>query len=151
MKKLVLLLILCSSVLYSQTLYLNVWSNGKATSIPVQDIQKITFSAASTAIENEQMITIIKSFNLMQNYPNPFNPATTIEYQIPAAGEVKIQILAVNGQLVKSFVNTHASSGSYTVSWDGKNDAGLAVASGLYIYRVTFADAVVTKKMMFVK
>jgi hypothetical protein len=151
MKRLAFLFLLCSSALYSQTFYMNVWSNGKATSIPVQDIQKITFSNTSTAIENEQVITVIKSFNLLQNYPNPFNPGTTIEYEIPAAGTVEIRIFSINGQLVKTFENTHAASGSYTVAWDGQNDAGLIVASGFYLYRVSYANSVATKKMMFIK
>jgi len=151
MKRLFFLFLLGTSTLYSQTYYLNVWSQGKVTSIPVQDIQKLTFSNVSSAIGNKEVTTMIKSFQLLQNFPNPFNPGTTIEYQIPAAGDVEIQIFDINGHLVKTFKHNHAASGAYTVSWDSKNEAGQSVASGLYIYRVAYANAVITKKMMLVK
>jgi flagellar hook assembly protein FlgD len=151
MKRLVLLFFLCTGTLYSQTYYMNVWSHGKVTSIPIQEIQKFVFSNISNAVGNEEVTTVIKSFKLLQNFPNPFNPSTTIEYQIPAVGVVEIKIFSVNGQLVKTFLATHASSGSYTVTWDGKNETGQFVTSGLYIYQVSFSNSVVAKKMMFVK
>jgi hypothetical protein len=151
MKRIAFLVFLCANALYSQTFYMNVWSHGKATSIPVQEIQKFVFSNISNAAGNDQVTAVIKSFALLQNYPNPFNPSTTIEYQIPSEGIVNVKIFSINGQLVKSFENGHASSGSYTVTWDGKSDAGLSVASGLYIYQVSFSNSVIAKKMMFVK
>lgn len=154
MKKIGVLFFLCAGALYAQTYYMNVWSKGKVTSIPVQNIQKLTFSNISSAVGaagNEKITTVIKSFNLLQNYPNPFNPSTTIEYEIPAGGDVEIKIFTTNGQLVKTFSYTHASPGTYTVIWDAKNDAGQAIASGVYIYRISFGNSVVAKKMMFVK
>lgn len=152
MKKTIFLLVLLSSgVLYSQTYYINVWSNGKATSIPIQDIQKLTFANLDNVENAEEVTTVIKAFKLLQNYPNPFNPDTKIEYQIPEQGSVTVNIFSINGQLVKTFENTHASSGAYIVTWDGTNNEGLSVASGLYIYRVKYANSVVAKKMLFVK
>jgi len=130
---------------------MNVWSNGSVTSIPVQDIKKLTFSNISSAVGNEGIKTVIKSFKLLQNYPNPFNPSTTIEYQIPTEGNVEIKIFSIDGQLVKLFDNSHQASGSYTVMWDAKNDYGQPVSSGLYIYRVAFKNTVLAKKMLFVK
>ncbi|MFH1212985.1 MAG: T9SS type A sorting domain-containing protein [Candidatus Neomarinimicrobiota bacterium] len=130
---------------------MNIWSNGKATSIPIQDIRKFTFSNLSNTIEDETTTTVIKSFRLLQNYPNPFNPSTTIEYQIPAEGRVEIKIFNINGQLIKTFENTHASSGNYTIIWDGKNDTGQTVVSGFYLYQVSFANSVTAKKMLFLK
>ena len=123
----------------------------KVTSIPIEDIQKLTFLNVPNAIENKEITTVIKSFNLLQNYPNPFNPNTTIEYQIPENGDVEIKILNINGKLVRTFKNTHTSSGSFSVVWDGKNNTGQSVASGLYIYQVSFSNSVVAKKMLFVK
>lgn len=90
-------------------------------------------------------------YSLLQNYPNPFNPSTTIEYEIPVEGKVRIQIFSLNGHLIKSFENTHTSAGDYSVPWDGKDTAGQTVASGFYIYRVSFANSVAAKKMLFLK
>ncbi|MDD5764661.1 MAG: FlgD immunoglobulin-like domain containing protein [Candidatus Marinimicrobia bacterium] len=152
MKKMTLLVfLLFADLLYSQTYHLNVWSNGSVTSIPVQDIQKLTFVNVSNTIEGGEETTVIQAFKLLQNYPNPFNPSTTIEYEIPVEGKVRIQIFSLNGQLIKSFENTHTSAGDYSVPWDGKDTAGQTVASGFYIYRVSFANSVAAKKMLFLK
>jgi flagellar hook assembly protein FlgD len=130
---------------------MNVWSDGNVASIPVSEIKKLTFSDISSAVGNVQINTVIKTFKLLQNYPNPFNPSTTIEYQIPSEGDVEVKIFSVDGQLVKIFQNSHNSQGSYNVLWDGKNNTGQPVASGLYIYRVAFKNSVLAKKMLFVK
>jgi len=124
---------------------------GSTTSIPIQDIQKLTFSTMPTGIGNERFATVIKKFALLQNYPNPFNPSTTIEYQLPKTGNVEIKIFSVNGQLVKTLESTHQSSGTHTVVWDGKNNSGKSVASGLYVYQVAFENSVLAKKMLFIK
>lgn len=151
MKRIAILFFICIGTIYSQTYYLNVWSKGSVTSIPVQDIKKLTFADLSSAVGNGEIKTVIKSFKLLQNYPNPFNPSTIIEYQIPKEGNVEIKIFSIDGRLVKIFDNTHSASGLYTVMWDARNDAGHTVASGLYIYRVTFQNSVLAKKMLFVK
>lgn len=152
MKRIALLFLLFySGSLYSQTYYLNIWSNGSPTSIPVEDIRKISFLNVSNTIESSRETTVIQAFKLLQNYPNPFNPSTTIEYQIPGEGKVGIKIFSLNGQLIKSFEKTHTSAGDYSVPWDGKDTAGQTVASGFYIYRVSFANSVATKKMLFLK
>jgi len=152
MKKIILpLLLLCTSALFAQTYYLNVWSNGEVISIPLQKIQKLAFSNIPNSIENKELTTVITSFKLLQNYPNPFNPNTTIEYQIPKEGKAEIKIFNLNGQLIKIFENNHPSAGIYTVTWDGKSNSNQLVASGLYIYQVTFANSVIAKRMMFIK
>ena len=151
MKKTLLLFLICAGFAYSQTVYLNVWSNGKVTSIPIADIQKLTFSNTQSAVANKDATTLIQSFKLLQNYPNPFNPTTTIEYQIPEGGDVEIQIFSIHGEIVRSFKNSHISSGSFNVVWDGKNNAGNTVASGLYIYKVSFENSIIAKRMTFIK
>jgi hypothetical protein len=130
---------------------LNVWTNGQVTSFPIQDIQKLTFSTASGVEEKEEATTVLKAFKLLRNYPNPFNPSTTIEYEIPAGGDVSIRIFSMNGQLVRSFNKAHPASGSYTVTWDGKTDVGQTVSSGSYIFRASYGNSTVANKMMFVK
>ncbi len=151
MRRIVVLFFLCIGTMYSQTYYMKIWSNGVATTIPVQEIKKITFTDISSAAGQDEIKTVIKTFNLLQNYPNPFNPTTTIEYQIPTEGDVEIKIFSIDGQLVRLFESTHNSPGSYTVVWDSKNNTGQPVASGLYIYRVKYQNTVLAKKMLFVK
>jgi hypothetical protein len=123
---------------------------GSTTSIPIQDIQKLTFSNI-TAVGSEKLAAIIKTFTLLQNYPNPFNPNTTIEYQLPKTGNVEIKIFSINGQLVKTLESTHQIAGMHTVVWDGRNNDGQTVASGLYIYQVAFENSMLAKKMLFIK
>jgi len=146
-----LFLLFCGGSLYSQTYYLNIWSNGTPTSIAVNDIRKISFLNVSDTIENGDQATIIQVFRLRQNYPNPFNPSTTIEYQIPEKGRVEIKIFSLNGQLLKMFENTHASAGDYKVIWNGMDAGGQTVASGFYIYQVSYSNSIITKKMLFLK
>ncbi len=87
-----------------------------------------------------------KTFLLEQNYPNPFNPSTTIRYQLPAAGEVKLEVYDVLGKKVATLVNERQAAGVYQALW---NASGLA--SGVYFYRLQAGNFVATKKMMLVK
>lgn len=152
MRKFVLLFILSSCIVYSQTYYMNVrMKGGGTTSLPIRDIQKLTFDSISTAVGNEKLATVIKTFTLLQNYPNPFNPSTTIEYQLPKTGNVEIKIFSINGQLVKTLESIHQIAGMHTVVWDGRNNGGQTVASGMYIYQVAFENSMLAKKMLFIK
>jgi hypothetical protein len=150
-KRLIILFLFGSCAAYSQTYYMNIWSNGSVTSVPVSEISKLTFSDLQTEVGNESAQTIIKNFALLQNYPNPFNPSTTIEYQVPQAGDVEIKIFSINGELVKSFRSEPQGAGQYSVVWDGKNDFGVPVTSGMYIYRVTFGSSMLARKMLLIK
>jgi len=124
---------------------------GGSTTFSVQNIQQITFSGVGNGVGVERVANIIKTFSVLQNYPNPFNPTTTIEYQLPKAGNVRIKIYNINGQLVRAFENTNQNSGTHTVVWDGKNNGGQAVATGMYVYQVAFENSILTKKMLFIK
>lgn len=151
MKQLAILFLLCVCSVHSQTYYMNVrMKAGSTTSIPLQDIQKLTFSGI-TAVGNERLATVIKTFTLLQNYPNPFNPNTTIEYQLPKTGDVEIRIFNLDGQLIRTLEHAHQIQGTHTVVWDGRNATGQTVASGLYIYQVAFENSMLAKKMLFIK
>jgi len=88
---------------------------------------------------------------LMQNYPNPFNPSTTIKYTIPKSGVVEINVYNILGQLVKRLVNSMQKAGSYSIVWDGKNDFGQNVSSGVYIYTMKSNSYFQLKKMILLK
>ena len=152
MKRLPFLFMLCVCSVYSQTYYMNVRMKGRSTtSIAIREIQKLTFSNVISAVGNEKLVSMIKTFRLLQNYPNPFNPTTTIEYQIPKSGNVEINIFALNGQLVRTLESTHQTPGTHTVVWNARNNDAQSVASGLYIYQVGFEKSILAKKMLFIK
>jgi|GEM_PF-1028624 len=90
-------------------------------------------------------------FSLAQNYPNPFNPETQISYALPEKCQVKLSVYNVRGQRVRVLVDEFQAAGHQTVLWDGKNEDGQAVASGIYFYRLeaeAFSD---TKSMVLLK
>lgn len=93
----------------------------------------------------------VNAFRLVQNYPNPFNPNTTIRYEIPAPCHVRMKIYDVNGRLVRTLVDMQRDSGPHIVTWDGTDNHGRAVASGIYFYRVTAGSFAGTKKMVLLK
>ena len=75
-------------------------------------------------------------FGLSQNYPNPFNPSTTIQYSLPVAAEVKLKIFNILGQEVIELVDSQQKPGYYKIEWNGLNQNGVSVSSGLYFYNV---------------
>ncbi len=83
------------------------------------------------------LVDLPKSFRLSQNYPNPFNPNTTIEYDLPVAAQVTIKIYNILGQEVQTLVNKKMEPGFHKVRWNGLSNRNTAVASGVYIYRIT--------------
>ncbi|RME20695.1 MAG: T9SS C-terminal target domain-containing protein, partial [Candidatus Zixiibacteriota bacterium] len=92
-----------------------------------------------------------RTFALGQNYPNPFNPSTTIEYSLPRRSRVVIEIFNVLGRNVRRLVDEQAEAGRHRVVWDGRNDAGRPVASGVYLYRLVADDYTATRKMLLLK
>ncbi len=90
-------------------------------------------------------------FELVGNYPNPFNPTTSIVYDIADRSDVRISIFNSLGQLVREFNEGVRAQGRYTLTWDGKNDAGKQAPSGVYVYQLTAGQFVQTKKMTLVK
>ena len=95
-------------------------------------------------------------FSLDQNYPNPFNPTTTIRYQLPESGTITVKVYDALGREVRTLFGGYQDASSHRLTWDGKNESGIDVSSGMYFYRLTavtasgnvFSDA---KKMMLLK
>jgi hypothetical protein len=90
-------------------------------------------------------------YELEQNYPNPFNPVTSIKYQLPKNGLVELTIYNQLGQSVRMLFSGNQSAGTYQMQWDGKNDKGGNVSTGLYFYRIKAGSFVQMKKMMLIK
>ncbi|MCY3551571.1 MAG: T9SS type A sorting domain-containing protein [Candidatus Poribacteria bacterium] len=99
---------------------------------------------------------VSKQTALLPNYPNPFNPETWIPYQLSEASEVTVSIYSVNGNLIRMLALGHQPAGIYqsksrAVYWDGRNEYGERVASGLYFYTLTAGDFTATRKMLIRK
>ena len=91
-----------------------------------------------TPVEWEEVeeAQVPREFGLSQNFPNPFNPATVIEYALPGASEVKIQIYNILGQKARDLVDERQEPGYKMIRWDGRDDNGMEVSSGIYFYRI---------------
>jgi hypothetical protein len=90
-------------------------------------------------------------FHLAQNVPNPFNPITTIRFGLPESGPVRLVIYDVNGRVVRTLVAGHRAAGKHEAKWDARDEAGRAVASGVYVYRLTAGADVAVQRMVFVR
>ena len=99
--------------------------------------------------------TIPMNYAVAQNYPNPFNPETTIKYQLPKSSEVFIKIYNITGQLLKTLVDQKQPAGIYSITWDGKDELGQEVSSGVYFYqlraRSTKENFIETRKMILIR
>jgi len=97
-------------------------------------------------------VTTPGATDLQPNYPNPFNPRTTIEYSIAARTHMSLKIYDTSGRLIRTLVDrTHSPSDSNTVEWNGLDDSGSPVATGVYFYRLETVDFSQTRKMVLVK
>ena len=90
-------------------------------------------------------------FSLYQNYPNPFNPETVIEYHLPKSSSVGITIFNLNGQRITTLLNKKQSAGSFELKWDGRNEEGHPVSSGIYIYQIKAGEFSNSRKMMLLR
>ncbi|MCZ6765846.1 MAG: T9SS type A sorting domain-containing protein [bacterium] len=88
---------------------------------------------------------------LEQNYPNPFNPNTTISYYVPETTKVRLDIYTVSGAHIRTLVSGVASEGSHEHVWDGRDNAGNVVSTGVYLFRLRAGSKVLTRKMLVVK
>jgi agmatine deiminase len=93
----------------------------------------------------------VKTFVLEQNYPNPFNPKTIIRYTLAERTPVTIKIFDINGREVKTLVRETFAAGEYSVTWDGANDQGIPISSGVYLYRIQAGNYTESKKMILMR
>ena len=100
---------------------------------------------------DDDVAALPTEYAVKQNYPNPFNPETNFEYQLPQAGHVSIEIYNILGQNVRTLLSENKEAGVYTAHWDGANNDGSIVPSGIYFYRVTTGDFSSVKKMIMIK
>jgi hypothetical protein len=110
--------------------------------------------------QHQQYLTDVKvdkgakvptTFSLSNAYPNPFNPTTNIQFNIAKSENIKLVVFNILGQQVKTLVNGEMKAGSYTATWNGKDEFGNSVASGIYFYRLESQSFNTTKKMILMK
>ena len=122
----------------------------------VEDDGSIAFREAITNLELLLSLFIPEETALLANYPNPFNPETWIPYQLAEPAEVTVHIYAANGALVRTLALGYQPAGIYqyrsrAAYWDGKNEVGESVASGVYFYTLTAGGFTATRKMLIMK
>jgi hypothetical protein len=110
-----------------------------------EDIGEVTTGVEQTDAE------LPLEYSLSQNYPNPFNPVTRLTYTMPQAGPVRIEIFNVAGQKVRTLVDQIEEAGRHTLTWQGRNDDGLEVSSGIYFCRFQAGDLRAVRKMVLLK
>ena len=126
------------------------------TQAQVADDGSLAFQQGIANLERLLALFIPEETALLHNYPNPFNPETWVPYQLAEPAEVTLTIYATNGAIVRTLELGHQPAGIYQTRtraayWDGKNDLGEPVASGVYFYTLTAGDFNATRKMLIMK
>jgi len=101
-----------------------------------------------TDVENDEVSDKVR---LSQNYPNPFNPVTNIRFGLARKGHVNLSIYDVGGRKIKTLLDRRLEKGSHAVIWDGRNERGRRVASGVYFYRLEANEKTISRKMVLLK
>lgn len=128
-------------------------ADGTLQAYAVTEIQELTFkeNGPTSVKELEKINDVLRSFTLRQNYPNPFNPTTTIEYEIPRAGDVEVAIFDIQGRKVREWEKTVHDGGRHRVVWDSRDKMGRIVSSGTYFYLVKFNGSQLVNKLVLLK
>jgi len=103
-----------------------------------------------TGVEQSH-VSVPERFVLQPNYPNPFNPGTSIRFELPAAAHVKLEVFNLRGQLIKTLIDAFRHEGQYTVRWDGRDDTGKDVASGVFVVRLLAGSSRQSMKILKLK
>ncbi|TFB08299.1 T9SS type A sorting domain-containing protein [Candidatus Marinimicrobia bacterium MT.SAG.2] len=127
--------------------------------VRAEDADDTTFSVRSNEIYDlsvligidDEFTGIPQEYELYQNYPNPFNPSTVIKYALPKSSTVSLVIYNLMGQEIMRWDENNAVPGYYEKIWNGTNQAGISVSSGIYIYRITTAEFIQMRKMVLLK
>ncbi len=123
----------------------NQWITSNRIKNTTEDFHYVSFNKKHNEIEEP-----IKKFAL-NNYPNPFNPTTTISFDLPSDDKIEIEIFNIKGQLVKTLIKETKNAGHYQIVWEGKDNQGKAVGSGVYFTKMKTSKQNLVKKMLLMK
>jgi len=115
------------------------------------DQKRVNLGEAATAVSEIESDVLPASYELGNAYPNPFNPETTIRFSLPWEVDMTVKIFNEQGQFVRDLVNNRMGPGEFTLTWDGTDDAGNQVATGVYIYKIVAPNLNMSKKVTFLK
>ena len=129
-----------------------VWNDNRNQGSGSDIFAKIVSGDIFTELSEEKILEDIPGkFMLYQNYPNPFNPTTTIKYDIQKEGMIMIKVYNINGVHIRTLVNKKQHPGVYSIIWNGENNFGISVASGLYFINMRAEDYSMTRKILLLK
>lgn len=121
------------------------WGNWRAH---IDNALEMFFPVTPTFVHEKNLPS---AFALFQNYPNPFNPETNIRFAIPTTTRVQLEVFDILGRRVRTLVSEQLHAGEHTRVWDGLNDAGANVTSGIYLYRLHAGNYNQTRKLLLLK
>ena len=140
-----------------EKMHFRLWENSEGREIELtynvlQGSDKYGESPLNKVELTKQAESLIpKEFSLEQNYPNPFNPETFIRYNIAKASKVRLAIYSINGKLIRLLEDSYKEAGGYQTLWDGRNEFGEKVATGLYFCHIQAAENKAVRKIILVK
>ena len=125
---------------------------GKSGLLELNTYDQLGRSSPSRVVTStEELTEVPDAFLVHQNYPNPFNPSTTIRYELSQRSDVTFTVVNVYGQVVRRLGFEQRSAGVHSVTWDGRNDSGTSVASGVYFYKISAGDLTQTRSMTLLR
>jgi hypothetical protein len=103
-------------------------------------------------VSEEAREAVAQRFTLEQNHPNPFNPVTAIRFALSNSGEIELVVYSITGQKVATLASEYREAGTHMISWDGREDDGRMLASGIYVYQLVFESGTfLAKKMLLLR
>lgn len=152
MKKTIIASILTAflaSNLLTATDYLSLTKkDGTVINLPLEAINNIQFEGLDSIAPTEDISHI---FNLLKNYPNPFNPTTTIEFNLNSDTKCDVMIFNIKGEKIRTLFSGNTEKGKKSFLWNGTDQKGVKVASGIYFCKIKAENKTQTKKMLLVK
>ena len=130
---------------------LRVVTSGPLPALPVEVLARDQQNNELLADGEITAATIPAAHHLDQNSPNPFNPRTTIRFALPRAGHVHLTIYSLDGRRVRTLIDGERAAGQHAVTWEGRDDAGRAVATGTYFYSLRAGEHRQVRKMTLLK
>ncbi|MHB9028899.1 MAG: FlgD immunoglobulin-like domain containing protein [Candidatus Latescibacterota bacterium] len=113
--------------------------------------KRISLLETSVHDSGESVAEIPNTFILHQNTPNPFNPSTTISFTLPEPGAASLSIYSITGQKIRTLVSGQISGGAHSVVWDGRDERGKAVSSGVYLSRLEAGGKAEARRMLLIR
>ena len=157
-EKYIIFIMVYSEYQEGETIRFGLWDAKRGTTMDVSDQVTFVENGILGSVGSPMVLKgvgygpdIPERIGLSQNFPNPFNPITEIRYDLPVDQYIAINVYDLNGRLVKTLVKGFQSAGYHRVIWDGTNEDGLTISSGIYFYQMKAGDFVDMKKMVLLK